>query len=552
MAVEREQHTFPTRNYPYRQHTTAPSAAGEDDALDDAMANMKLEAGRLYRFVLGIDARPAPVGDEELSAGLRDPFAELLLKRGVFPLTLREFLSAVDAHNDKPEGLPQQECFLAADGGQIPWTPETAQVNRLLRFVVTRARASDVRLMVSASTVPDSAEQFLQVIGWDASNEVFHFYERRLGTWFWAGNSHHALAPDSRGQGPFDSHVNGTMVMKELRAPWNNWHSMNATIKDDVLAPDDPLRHDPLFTSRASAHMLERNVVRPGIERWNQARLRKATSTDAETLSEVRHFLRQVIDNTTVNLVSSSKESRQVTDDEMLVLPTTFFLNSEALLDHIGLEPDIETVKVRGQLYQDSLRRYDFALTDGSFRQTGDTFFAFLVPEPAFEDLSVLDMLLQARLISPRFAACLLMVDFPNPIFSTRRRQLMAYVPETARLAAAGSVRSNLEEQFVAAVEAVADLAPDSPEQEFLANWRLPEDEWKTTFERRIEAYFASLQQKSATEEGFDAWVRLAESRRREFRRRPLAEFRLTIPTTNIPSHAPLLSMNEDGGVGPS
>ena len=41
----------------------------------------------------------------------------------------------------------------------------------------------------------------------------------------------------------------------------------------------------------------------------------------------------------------------------------------------------------------------------------------------------------------------------------------------------------------------------------------------------------------------------LAESRRREFRTRPLAEFRLTTPVTSIPEGAPLLEFSEDGSI---
>jgi hypothetical protein len=542
---------FPTRSYPYRYSTPPGEEGAEADDAAAAIRNLKLEAGRVYRFVLGLDSMPQPLPDEEVDALLRDPFARLLLRRKTFPLTLRNLLSALDAVNDKPEGLPQQKSFLVADGGQIRWTPETANVNRLLRIAIVRGRGSDVPLMISASTALDSSEQFLQLIAWDTDNAVYNFYERRGGTWLWAGNSQHALLPDTRGQGPFDSHVNGSMVMKELRAPWNNWHSMNAHIREDVLAPDDPLRNEPLFLNRVPAHELELGVVRPGIDRWNRAHLKKAKSPDQQQFSDVRHFLRQVLETTTVNLVSSDQESRQVTDDAPLGLPTTFFLNTEALLDHIGLEPQITPVSVTGRLYNESLRRYDFTLTDGTYSQKGDTFFAFLVPEPAFEDISVLALLLQQKVISPRFAACLLMIDFQNPIFSTSRRRLMAYVPETARLmsASAGGVRSDLEATFVAALEAKENLAPDSPEREFLANWQLPETDWKRTFEKRIEDYFAHLKQKAETEKGFDGWVRLAESRRREFRRRPLAEFRLTIPTTNIPLDAPTLTMKEDGSV---
>jgi hypothetical protein len=331
----------------------------------------------------------------------------------------------------------------------------------------------------------------MQLLAWDQGNRVYNYYERRGGTWLWAGNSRHALAPETRGRGPFDSHVNGSLVMKELRQPWNGWHSTSASIQDTVLAPGDPLRTMPLFRDRASAHDLETNVVRPGIERWNRARIEAATASGGE-LADVPYFMRQVLETTTVNLASSSQQSDQLDDHASLTLPVTFFLNAEALLDSIGLTPDIDNVDVPGRLYRESLRRYHFCVTDGGYRQTGDSFFAFLVPEPAFEDLNVLALLLRQRIISRRFAACLLMVDFPNPVFSERRRRLLAHVPQTALLTdgAGGAARSDLEARFVAAVEASAHPA-GSPEEEFLANWRLPAASWQRAFEVRIEDYFA-------------------------------------------------------------
>ena len=49
--------------------------------------------------------------------------------------------------------------------------------------------------------------------------------------------------------------------------------------------------------------------------------------------------------------------------------------------------------------------------------------------------------------------------------------------------------------------------------------------------------------------ETFDPLFQLTESRRREFRRRPLFEFDLTTPITNIPTHAPLLEMTPQATV---
>jgi hypothetical protein len=535
----RTEHKFPTRSFPYRK------VSPEEARMTGLVAEPRLEAGKVYRLVVGLDTHPTPMSTSDMEELLRDPFAELLLRRGTFPLSLRSLLNAFEAFNGDPLGLPEQDCYLVADGGHIPYS-EAPSLDRSFRLVITRARGGKVHVLISASTVIDSEEQFLQLLAWDLENRVYNFYERRAGTWAWAGNSHHALEPPTRGEGPFDSHVNGALVMKELKHPWTHWHSMSASIHDDVLKPDDPLRSEPLFREKAGAEDLEK-VVKAGIFRWNKARLDKSIAADG-AISDVPYFMRQVLE-TTVNLISSESRSGLVQNDSTLQLPITFFLNRDALLDEpeIGLEPDIGNISVDGRQYLESLKRYDFALQDGDYQLKGDTFFAFLVPEPAFEDLDVLSQLLERKILTPQFAASLLMVDFPNPIFSARREHLMRYVPTVAYLSQEGS---DLPASFVVAIEAVEpNLSAESPEKEFLANWRLPAADWKPAFEKRIEDYFHALAAKSSTQECFDGLVRLADSRRREFRKRPLAEFQLTLPTTNIPKDAPLLAMSEDGTV---
>ncbi len=126
----------------------------------------------------------------------------------------------------------------------------------------------------------------------------------------------------------------------------------------------------------------------------------------------------------------------------------------------------------------------------------------------------------------------------------------MQFFPQSANLIDDGALKSDFESQFVSIIESVIIKLPAShAAHEFLANWQLPENEWKQAFEKQIENYFAALHDKSQTAEAFDDWTQLAESRRREFRRHPLAEFRLTTPTTNIAEDAPLLEMNADGTI---
>jgi hypothetical protein len=531
-----DQDSFPTRQYAYPRGARL-GLAGE--------APRQLAPGGVYRFLLGKDTEALPLKPDSVRAEFHDPFAELVLAGSrPLPVTARALLGALDAYSADPVGLPIQNSFVVADGGQIPWSPETATLRRQLRFVITRAKlpGTPADLFISTSAALDSTTTFLQVIGWDPVATGYRFYDRRDGAWVFAGSSWDALVPPTRGRGPFDSHVNGALNMKELKIPWQNWHSEAAGIKDEILDPADPLRAEKLWTARSPAQEFERTFIRPGIVRWMQARF--AACLDGGRLTRLPEFMRHILETTTVNLTSSDAENGQLAGLDRFYLPLTFFFNSDALLNTLGLEPDIRKPQVDAGLYRECLKSFAVEVTDGSFRFPGDTHFLFVAPEPAFEDLPVLESLLSSSVISRKLAACLMMVDFPNPVFSHRRAALMRYVPATAAIG-----QGDLPE-FVAAVgRAAAALPPGSAEAEFLANWRLPDDEWQRVFERRIEEFILKVGESLNSAPAFPAIFRLAESRRREFRRRPLAEFRLTTPVTNIPESAALLELTANGGV---
>ncbi|GAB7552251.1 hypothetical protein NRB_17530 [Novosphingobium sp. 11B] len=538
MSFAREEQVFPTRNYPYGR--CARGAALPPD--------VAIAPDTLHARVLGLIEPPRPMTPDEL-AGLADPFGRLLRLGQPFPLTLRAVLARVDALAGA-DALADQLQFLVADGGHIVWSPETDGLARSFRFVVARG-AGSFPLLISSSTAADSADDraFLQIIGWDAQNEVFHYYERLLSTWFWAGSSPHALAPETRGQGPFDSHVNGSLVMKELRAPWIHWHAPLAGINADALAPGDPLRDDPLFTGRVTAERLETEVVRPGIRAWNTARVGKSTAPDG-LWRNVPWFLRQAITSTTVNLASSDTPASLAGEGHDVHPPLSFFLNRDTLFDTLDLAPDdpaIADIVVPGALYRDCLLHYDVHRSDGAIRVDGDVHFAFLTPEPAFEDTHLVDLLVASGQLSPRFAACLTMVDFTNPVFSARREALLGYVPETVQ---GPDHAASIEVAFVAALEAAVAAGgepgdPASAEREFLALWAEPA--WADRFRARIGDYLSACRARAADAATVDAWFRLAEHRRRCFRKRPLAEFALTTPRTSIPDDAPGLRMTETG-----
>jgi hypothetical protein len=504
--------------------------------------NFSLPTGTICRFILGRDERPAVMPEEEIAKNLNDSFATLLLRSRILPLTARSLVTQLDKFDVRPDGLPLKKSFLVADGGQIRWSPETANLNRQFRIVILRGREGKAELLVSTSTVFDSESLFLQVFSWDPVSRAFNFYERRTGAWCWAGSSWDALADDSRGNGPFDSHVNGAPVMKELKLPWMHWHSQAAAIPDEALEPGDALRSEPLFREKSGAEELE-VFVRSGIRRWVKSRFDHAVSD--KVLKDTPSFFRQVLTTTTVNLATSPDESRALKPEEQLRLPRTFFLNTEALMTLLNLPIRFPLPQTAVSNYFDCLRKYDVQIRDRQFSFPGDTHFAFAVPEPAFEDVVILEELLSREIISSKCAAALCLVDFSNPVFSEKRARLLHYVPDTIPAEKLG-----FDAVFVPAVRAAAQqLSEDAPENEFF-NWLdLSDADWENAARSRVQGYLDAVQQRLGTSEGFDSFFRLGESRRREFRRRPLAEFRLTTPTLSIPEDSPALEMTPDATV---
>jgi hypothetical protein len=495
-----------------------------------------LRPSTIYRYVMGIDSQPAVMPQVEVEK-LGDPLAAIL-RQGKFPLTAQEVLSALDAAG----GLPEQKSYLISEAGQIP-PDKFPSMQRDPRWTVVRGQASRVDLLISTGATGDPASTFLQIAAWDETAGLFNYYMRLPPTWVWAGNSYSALAPGSRGNGCFDSHVNGSVVMKELKSPWMNWQSMKATI---LLAADDPIRQSPLFPPKGAEDF--EGIIRATVSRWTQARLERAVSQGL--VENVDWLFRQICTTTSVNLTSTDIESAAVAQDPSisLTLPLGFWLNGDVLLDSLGIPAQFVPPTVTGGLYLDSLHDYDFALVEGEhFRQPGDSFFAFVVPEAALEDNEVIAQMVRTEIISPHLAASILMVDFPNPVFSPARARLLAHIPASAKLDSTGG---GLSDEIAAdIISAASSLPSDAAEHAFRVNWQLPHSEWPQVFATQIEDYMAAVNRRITTSQGFDDYLRLAESRRREFRRMRLNEFSLTLPSTNVPATASLLQMNSNGTI---
>ena len=211
-------------------------------------------------------------------------------------------------------------------------------------------------------------------------------------------------------------------------------------------------------------------------------------------------------------------------------------------------------------IYQASLERFEFALKApiSFIKKPGDTHFAFAVPEPAFEDVDMIRQLIGKGIISRRFAACVLAVDFPNPVYSAWREQLLPFVPETA-LADIGD--QGVPETVAQAIAQRASALPDGHAErvaldEFLTCWNLPAQTWEGALRNRIDTYLKTVANRLNTTAGFFDYVKLAEARRLQFALSPhgrLKESDLLFPTSKALEglEAPhKLKMTADGMIG--
>lgn len=490
----------------------------------------------LHRFLVGDDDQlPQPMSPEAV-AELGDPIAQLVLAKGIFPKTPEELIAAIDdaVADDDPLAKDSQLSFWLGEGSQIPSAPGNETLIRGLRFLVTRGQGPDGAEILVSAAIPDG--NFIEAMGWDRVRGGFNFYRTvEGGAWAFGGNSSNAVAGETQGKGPFESHTAGNFLMKEFRFPWVHWHSRQANIFDSAFPPGDARPEHEWFKAKSGADVCELQVALPAIQRWTRVRFEQAIADDG-TVADPRRILEQVLSTPTVNLVSSQTASSAAAQNPTIDLPQTFFVNSQALTEVFGLAPPLGFA-VPSAIYQQSLTTFDVKLRgkkrDGTeFEQPGDTHFAFVVPEPAIEDIEALRLAVTSGLVTQRFAATLAMVDFANPVFSARREALLTHVPTTATVTdGASEFSEQMADQIVAAAPGAG---ADSAEAEFAAMWQAGEDGWQQRHNDRVGAYFAAVTQRLSTQDGFDDYMRLAEWRRKKVRKMPIFENPLLLCETNI------------------
>lgn len=438
-------------------------------------------------------AAPQAMSAEELDA-LGDPLFRLVLKdhpqevrldeieRLIMGASGRRHLFVVDEHLQDP-----------APGG-----------SRRAVFVY-KGSTQGIRLdpNVALSAAFDSArfaEGVIEAWGWDDRRSRYNYYklDGTPATWKFRGSSVGAdqLTPAQRRGTCMTCHVNGGPVMKELPIPWNNWHS-SRNQADYLLSTSPgrwPIAGTPRFRDLKGAEGFESDFVMPSIRQFNGRRLTSLITPGAAAgQSEVTdgpRALRPLFRTVEYNIISAGQFSglhplpapvaAGAAPTEAVAVPDTFFLNANLLggggfTQYKGLGiPEARLFSslllVQPAEYRGLVSRAGTTLGG----RTGDTHFAWFVPEPSHIDNHFVDLLIAQGVITREFAAAALAVDLETPAFSDARDALRAVIPArfTFKPLNAGDVPAAhpdaLTLDVIARLRALTPAA-GSPEAQFLA-----------------------------------------------------------------------------------
>ena len=529
-------------------------------------------------FVVGRHTQPVA----STGAAFGDDFAQRILMADP-PLPLQTGAQLVAALRAR---FATVKIFLVGDGIHLP---DGDDVDRQLRFVALAApRAGQDSVLGVIDADVESATSFLQVLAWDASSGVFNFYFRNSGAkvpsepageWLFNGASWDAFSADAAGAGPFDGHVNGSVVMKERAAPWLHWQSQSAgaspgAVRDvthSLVALGGTATIPTMVLSGAEDLQTALEAL---MTKWNRARvaaLREGRVPAPLAPGALWAALAQLLTTTTIELAASPTQAANNAAD--VAVPATHLYDSDAF-QVLGLQPAPgapAALHLGRPTYNDAVALFGLRLVgfsregEPTYTRQGDAHFALAAPVRAFDDVVLLRELLRKPptplapssppgsgsstagpaaskpLLSLRMLRAALAVDFPNPVYSTVRAALLDFAPDGA-----DGDATAFEAGFVAAVRAAAaaaggaaggpatsSTAATTAAAEFV-RWydagKAGDEAQAAAIGSALAAYMTALAGRLATPAGVNDLFEVLETRRRRFRPTALNEFKLTLP----------------------
>lgn len=547
----------------YERSPRIPRELLQAPVASSALGGQEQVPGNFVRWIQGLDPTPVPFTPEEAVREIQDPFGKALLAQaGQLPGDVETVLQMLGDPDAPETELSDQTVYIVSASGQIT-LEQAPDIKRQPRAVILRR---DHRALEAVFVAPSmNRTGTLEVMGWDSSKGLFNFYERVLldaaGTevaWIWRGDSSHAWREETRNQSCFNCHRSGEVNMKELRLPWQNWHSQSATIKPDSIPEDSPLRLNPIFAIEPASRFLRgaeefERAINQWISRSNRTRVARFEAGELPPL----HVLHPFFETSTAQLIASVEQSSP-TGEEPITFPASMFVDQRGLFDVGELFCD-SLLGFAGQLsmpradYRQGLVALGFRMTAGAAfeERPGDTHFALLTSEVPRVDFDAVQQMVRAGLLSKKTTANLMLIDLENPVYSPIR----AWIFEQLWAVPFGDASAGLDQ---AIVSALSDLdAPGTPEAvrvelaEFIARDALSGADFEAAACARVDRYLGSVVGQFEAGEALQ-YMRLVGSRHLALRtsdHSSLIESPLLLPVSDVP---PGLVMQRDGTVGPS
>ncbi|EPE30986.1 hypothetical protein GLAREA_03953 [Glarea lozoyensis ATCC 20868] len=584
-----------------------------------------MEHLNLYRRIFNRSEAPnvdVLVEEDFRKYNLTDFFGGIWLTSpdNVKELTLNDVL--LDFWSQSTSSTPRNsfDVFCVADGGGIPATTENSKwLNQLIRFAAFASGgangpenpfedrdASSWTLCIVGSQELNSTLRFLQVASWDT--KVFRYYGRdslqlegiseggQKQGWVYQGVSTEAFSDESY-LGPFNGHVNGGLIMKEIHKPWLHWMTdandptpnFTDTTKEALSKVFAPYLSDSTPLSKVNSADNMEPYITDGISAWFTSRW-KMDFLDAKRqplpkVKGLKRWMAHILLTTSINIQTALPFQNQwlmpannVLNFELLsqgdptdiwpMVENDSFPFSKALYDNavkndpqLALITNVDTDNVPAGYTAFSLDSSTIASSDPkasnlppiSFIQVaageGDQG-TFTILHPSLEDakgahLLMTDIQKKFTLLSKETYNAMIMVDPWNPLYSWKRGVLLQYVPDEATYNA--STKSyDMEKSFIDAVNTSPRMKdPTSPEYEFIRNLSRP----TSFFSAMMSSYISKVQKRLKTQDGISDYLKLAESRRRIYRPLPLDEFAFTLPWALSWKYSKPLEMTSEGAI---
>ena len=481
-------------------------------------------------FCQPIECGTFRVLDDTHKSQLQDPFFRLVLA----PRPDVRKLADIEALIMGTEG--QRRFFVVSE--EIKSSVQPASRRAVIDFVGKNGTfnlSSDVFLSFSFNSMTFPEAPDLEVLAWDEVNGVYNFYKLdREGepnqVWKLAATSRNVdtISPQQRAGTCLACHASGFPVMKELRFPWNNWHSGQSRIDylQQITAPERrwPVVANPHFSP--STFLLGEDFeksISAAIGRSNSRRFEQLIIKQTGgklTVADARRVLRPLFETTEVNLVSAGQQSglhplsgtTQVGPSQTIKIPNSFFLMS-AVLGSAGVNEanEFQSVAiVQPADYKALIENSGVRITsDLTGRIRGDTHFSWFTPEQGFVASNWIATLIENGVVSKAFVAAVAAADLETPVFSKERAMLLKFVPASFTAIPGEQHPDTLTRTIIAALETSAP-APGSVAAQFLATLKATDP--VAVVRSRVEQYKDRIEQRLGP--NADAGTRTGELQR--------------------------------------